>query len=192
MAMDVMYYGCGKYTDAFAADVNSFTEDTFNRLLPELSPARQKRVNSFRFMKDKMLSFGAGLLVDDFLFRNYGIRERDVFGYDKEGKPCLKGFSEVKISLSHSGGIALAAFSRKGAVGCDIEQETDDDGRIISDLSEHFFTDKERAEIRCREDFFRVWTKKEAVFKFGSDNYFIKEYKFENYFIAICGENYGY
>jgi phosphopantetheinyl transferase len=163
--------------------------EIFSKRLRTLSELRQNKVDSFRFMKDKLLSFCAGLLADDFLLQNYGLSERDSgFRYDCNGKPCFSNLPELNVSFSHSENIALAVFSDNGQVGCDAEQITNYNSPVTNELAKHFFTAEEQAEIHCGEDFFRIWTRKEAAFKLGLKDYFTLEYKIKDYFITVCSE----
>lgn len=94
------------------------------------------------------------------------------FGYGPRGKPLLEGPSQDKnicFNISHSGDLALFAFSRNREVGVDVERIRDD----ISDeeISKRFFSAGERSRLRITptqlqvQEFFRYWTCKEAYIK---------------------------
>ena len=94
------------------------------------------------------------------------------FSYSKKKKPSLgPGYANtgVTFNISHSGGIALFAFTRRRDVGVDVEQV-----RHNSDLeaiARRFFSEHEQSQLAnlpCEERvdaFFRCWTRKEAYLK---------------------------
>lgn len=87
----------------------------------------------------------------------------------KHGKPRLRnnGNDCVHFNLSHSGGIAVAAFCRAYSLGVDIERIRELDPA----LAEHHFSTRERDTLRglaaeqWQAGFFRCWTSKEALLK---------------------------
>ncbi|MDR1136073.1 MAG: 4'-phosphopantetheinyl transferase superfamily protein [Clostridiales Family XIII bacterium] len=131
---------------------------------------------SYRFSNDRMLSMGAGLLLD-YGLRQIGLREKDaMIHYDTGKKPALAG-GQVEFSLSHAGDYALAAFSVM-PVGADIEKNADGGVRRQESLglAERFFTEGECAYISRHDEseqaeaFMRLWRLKESfskMFGFG-------------------------
>jgi len=94
------------------------------------------------------------------------------FTYEAHGKPRLRlGDADppIRFNVSHSGGLAVYAFSCSREIGIDIEAIQPD--VALEDIAEHFFSSKELAEFRLlppeqrREGFFLCWTRKEAYFK---------------------------
>lgn len=139
----------------------------FSEYYKTMSYERQRKVDSYTFMKDKRLSLGAGILTDRGLSA-YGLCGRDAaVSYGKNGKPYLLRYPHIHFNLSHSGSRALAVFAEM-ETGCDIERIQKADLA----LAERFFTPKEYAFIaeqkgRERQDeaFFRLWTLKESFLK---------------------------
>lgn len=142
-------------------------EITFSEYYKAMSRERQRKVDFCLLGKDKRLSLGAGILMDQGLSA-WGLNEREtVVAYGEKGKPYLPRHPRIHFNLSHSGSKVLAVFA--GAeTGCDIEriQETD------PDLAKRFFTRQEYAFIvgqrgreRQDETFFRLWTLKESFLK---------------------------
>ena len=95
-----------------------------------------------------------------------------VFHYSEKEKPSLApahSVSTLEFNVSHSGGMALLAFSRERLLGVDVEQlRVDFDHAAIA---RRFFSEQERhqlAELAPGErfhGFFRCWTRKEAYIK---------------------------
>ena len=85
------------------------------------SSERKRTADSFRFMKDRMLSVGASALLDAGL-REFGLRERDMtYGRSEHGKPFFVNAPDIHFNISHSASKVAVAFSDR-EVGCDIEE----------------------------------------------------------------------
>jgi 4'-phosphopantetheinyl transferase len=91
-----------------------------------------------------------------------------VFAYNEFGKPELPG-SDVCFNLSHSHGMALAAFARGRAIGVDIERIREE--VIHERIADRFFSPAEARALASlpprqqAEAFFNCWTRKEAWIK---------------------------
>lgn len=80
------------------------------------------------------------------------------------GKPLLRDGVGLEFNVSHSGGFALIALSRTGAVGVDIERR--DDAANVASLATLTLSPSERAAGDVGVDaFFERWVAKEAVLK---------------------------
>jgi 4'-phosphopantetheinyl transferase len=93
-----------------------------------------------------------------------------VFSYSDKEKPSLNpSASRVEFNVSHSGGIALLAFTRERSLGVDVEQLRENFDHEA--IARRFFSEQERrqlAELTPSErfhGFFRCWTRKEAYIK---------------------------
>jgi 4'-phosphopantetheinyl transferase len=91
------------------------------------------------------------------------------FAYNANGKPSLSRPAPVRFNTSHSGGIALFAFTLESEIGVDVEQIRRLQG--IREIAGRFFCREEATELMAlpavhREAaFFRCWTRKEAYVK---------------------------
>ena len=84
--------------------------------------------------KDKMLSLGAGILIDKGL-ETFGLREANVrIAEGTYGKPYFPDYPDIHFSVSHSEKMVLAVFADT-EVGCDIEYMDSVDLK----LAERFF-----------------------------------------------------
>ncbi len=77
--------------------------------------------------------------------------------YEKSGKPYTE---KMNISISHSGSFVLVGFC-ESPIGVDIEALRAYDKRLIS----RYFSKDEQEYIKTDEDFFTLWTVKEAYLK---------------------------
>jgi 4'-phosphopantetheinyl transferase len=91
------------------------------------------------------------------------------FAVTESGKPYLPGVPELKFNLSHSHGVALVGVALAVEIGVDVERV-----RAMPDdeaIADRFFPPSEAAAhaavpaSRRGRDFFRRWTRIEAVLK---------------------------
>ena len=85
------------------------------------------------------------------------------FAVAEMGKPYLPGVPRLKFNLAHSHEMALVGVALDTEVGVDVEHV-----RPLSDyaaLAERFFPPAEAADVADERDFFRRWTRIEAVLK---------------------------
>jgi 4'-phosphopantetheinyl transferase len=85
------------------------------------------------------------------------------FAVSGTGKPFLPAVPQLKFNLSHSGEMALVAVTLEVEVGVDVEWI-----RPMPDyreIAERFFPQSEAGKVTDEADFFRRWTRLEAVVK---------------------------
>jgi 4'-phosphopantetheinyl transferase len=138
-----------------------------------LAPDECERAARFHFERDRRHFVAARGLLRVLLGRYLKLPPDGLrFAYTSYGKPHLaegSGGEWLRFNLSHSGGVALYAFSRGRELGVDIEQVRDDIEH--SQIAERFFSKHEVAALRDlpansqREAFFICWTRKEAYIK---------------------------
>ena len=152
----------------------------WSAFLDELPPARlawlsadeKDRAARFYFEPDRNRFVAARALLRDLLGRYLGLDPAAlVFGYGPRGKPSLAG--GLRFNVSHSGGLALLAFSEDRELGVDVEQE-----RPVPEaesIAERYFSPGEGRELGRQpaaerpQAFFRCWTRKEAFIKATGD-----------------------
>ena len=85
------------------------------------------------------------------------------FAISGNGKPFLPAAPHVKFNLSHSREMALVAVTPEVEVGVDVEwvRPMPD----YRDIAERFFPPSQAAQVTDEADFFRRWTRLEAVVK---------------------------
>jgi 4'-phosphopantetheinyl transferase len=135
-----------------------------------LSPEERARADRFRFAKDHNAYTIARAMLRLLLARYTHDDPKEIeFSYAVNGKPSLASEKKVSFNLSHSGELALYAFTRDSELGVDIERF-----RAMSDMEQvakHFFSKGEvndllsLAEEERQGAFFRCWTRKEAFVK---------------------------
>ncbi len=149
----------------------------FAKLRGTLSKLEAKRAERFAFERDRnvyTVAHGAlRLLLEHYLQRPASSFEFDLNAY---GKPSLRS-EEVEFNLTHSGDIALCAFSKHSEIGVDAELMRKDVNP--EELAERFFS---TSEIKCLQQgdpldrldrFYRCWTRKEAVVKAHGEGFSI-------------------
>jgi 4'-phosphopantetheinyl transferase len=140
---------------------------------PLLSTDELTRAERFHFESDRCkFTVGRGLLRV-ILDRYLGIESKNLeFAYSDLGKPTLKDFPNLKFNVTHSGELALMAFTLDREIGVDLEQIHPIDN--VQQLAEQFFSVLERDQLRASssdrlETFFSGWTRKEAWLKARGD-----------------------
>ncbi len=139
----------------------------FERLL---APDEKERAARFRFdhlRRSFVLARGAlRTLLGGYLQTSPVSIE---FEYGSKGKPALVAPAPIHFNASHSGGLAVFAFTCGCEIGVDVEKiRPIEEMRNIAD---HFFCPEEAAELMSlaaeqREyAFFLCWTRKEAYIK---------------------------
>ena len=149
-------------------EVNSFSNAELNRLFNYLSMEEKNKANNYHFEIDrKRYILGRAVLKQ--LIAKY--TKRDVhsihFGYNSSKKPFLvPNNNKLQFNLSHSGELIAIGFGfDEVKIGIDIEM-TDpsyDYDLILRD----YFTENEKGLIEefGYPAFFKIWTRKEALFK---------------------------
>jgi 4'-phosphopantetheinyl transferase len=148
-----------------------------SRWLKVLSDDEAKRGARFHFPVDRQRFVASRAFLRKILAGYLDADPSDLtFTYSKKEKPSLgPAFSNsgLTFNLSHSGGIALCAFSRCREVGVDVEQIRRDFD--VEGIARRFFSPHEQNELaqfptaERVEAFFRCWTRKEAYIKATGD-----------------------
>lgn len=138
-----------------------------------LSEDEQRRADRFRYERHRSRFIAGRGLLRMLLSRYLGTPAAALrFGYGPNEKPWLASPGPW-FNLSHSGDVALYAFSSQVEIGIDIELATADVGR--EGIAEHFFS---AAEVRRLQSlpralqpmaFLECWTRKEAFIKARGD-----------------------
>jgi len=137
--------------------------------------------------------------------RNMGLNPSEItVGKDKNGRPRIEGEGRIDFSISHSGRFVACAVSDEERVGVDIEKISRDSNYLK--IADRFLSEAERKEVKNADDFARMWTRKEAYYKYlgsgeslavtdsgSADGVYIESFLIENeYFLSVCSETKKY
>jgi 4'-phosphopantetheinyl transferase len=158
------------------ADLEAIGADE-SRWLQMLSSDELTRASRFHFSRDRQ-RFVAGRALLRTILSGYLRTDAHslIFSYSKKEKPSLasdQADSGVTFNVSHSGAIALLAFTRRREIGVDVEQVRKD--ADLEAIARRFFSTGEQNQLAAlpaeeRGDaFFRCWTRKEAYIKATGD-----------------------
>jgi 4'-phosphopantetheinyl transferase len=157
-------------------DLEAIGADEF-RWQQVLSSDELARAASFYFSRDRQRFIAARAWLRTILASYLGTDPISLsFSYSKRQKPSLGpafGSSDVTFNVSHSGGIALLAFTRGREIGVDVEQLRSNSD--LEGISRRFFSTREQSQLAAlpAEErvaaFFRCWTRKEAYIKATGD-----------------------
>ncbi len=143
-----------------------------DRLASVLSADELTRANRFRFARHRRRFIVARGVLRQLLGNYLNIEPKDLqFDYGDRGKPLLKleQIDHLQFNLSHSHEYALYGFTYHHLIGVDLEylREMPD----LLKIARRFFSPQEykllvEASDEARlEQFFRLWTAKEAYLK---------------------------
>ena len=142
----------------YLAEIKDVKPEHINQINAE----RRKKIERYKLEDDKKRCVLGGLLMRDFL------GDTEVYE-DENGKPLAR--NGVCFNLSHSGEYVAFAMSDY-QVGCDIEKP-----RIVpyEKMGKFVFCENEMDKIKNSPEkmgeFFRLWTKKEALLKCMGDGF---------------------
>ena len=138
-----------------------------------LSEDERARADRLRYTGDRRHFVVARAILRNLLSRYLNLDPEHLrFAYGPAGKPYLAhpiAMEPLSFNLAHSGAIALYAISRHERIGVDVELV-----RPVGELlpiADLFFTPEDAAllgslgELRRRDRFFQLWTRREAVGK---------------------------
>ena len=193
-------------------------DNLFLEYYNRMSVYRKEKIDRLKQRKDKNLSLAVGIIIDTYL-QSFGLRECDMNYSTKEnGKPFFTDFKNLHFNASHSGNIAVCAFS-ENEIGCDVQQIC----KARENVAKRFFTNNEYNYIYSCNDknihksftvderFARIWAIKESYLKLNGSglgggltsfdiiieentakiankDIWVKEYRYNNYYIALCSE----
>jgi len=158
----------------FVIDTSLFQAET-EMLGTYLNGCEKVRFERFRFKEDAdHFLITRGLLR--FLAGKYlNMKPGEIsFYHNKYGKPFLSNNSHLQFNVSHSKHISVIAFTSYDQVGIDIEFTNPE--LNFKALAETTFTDEEQTLLNelslgsIPQNFFKLWTKKEAVVKMSGNS----------------------
>ncbi|MGD0568944.1 MAG: 4'-phosphopantetheinyl transferase superfamily protein [Candidatus Sulfotelmatobacter sp.] len=142
-----------------------------------LSSDESTRAFRFHFSRDRRRYAASRALLRMILAAYLAVDPAELsFSYSDKEKPSLGAAhsgSGVTFNISHSGGIALLAFTRRREIGVDVEQIRSDFD--LEGIAQRFFSAHEQQELFAlpseerANGFFRCWTRKEAYIKATGD-----------------------
>jgi 4'-phosphopantetheinyl transferase len=142
-------------------------DEAFSRHLSRLPETFHKKILAYRRWEDKTSSlYGKLLLIKGLEDLGIVIPLSEV-KYSPFGRPYLA--DNVDFNISHSGNLVACAFATSGNIGLDLEEIKPIDLEIFND----HFSKEEWSAINSSdnkyEEFYRLWTIKEAALKSSGD-----------------------
>lgn len=160
----------------------AYLEKNYDSVINMLHPARREKVAKLKNKKAAYVSMTAGLLLQEVVEREFGLKPEDILiGRGENGKPYLKEYPEYQYNISHSGDMVMMAYSRQ-ELGVDIEELRVKDTKVAKrcfgpdeylyvlngsndrDGSASAGYGEDKKAERSRR-FFEIWTLKEAYLK---------------------------
>ncbi|MCR5526679.1 MAG: 4'-phosphopantetheinyl transferase superfamily protein [Lachnospiraceae bacterium] len=142
----------------------------FREMYHEMPMARQKKIDRIKVPEVRGVSLAAGILVNN-MCEAWHIDSRDLIT-SEYGKLMVPGGRPPYFSISHKHKLAVLAVSKDHQVGVDIEYIGLYRGAIVKrfyTVAEQAALDEIQDERKKREEFYRMWTMKEAYGKLVGD-----------------------
>ncbi|MCQ2387339.1 MAG: 4'-phosphopantetheinyl transferase superfamily protein [Clostridia bacterium] len=151
----------------YLLDINIFKKgENFSKYYQFLSDYRKNKINGIKGDKDKLLSLGAGVLLD-FALKKYNLNEKDMeYSFNDNNKPYFFSYPFIFFNISHSKEKVVLVVSDI-EVGCDIEYIKN----ANLSMAKRFFSEYENKYLFSLEEsarnreFFKLWVAKESVVK---------------------------
>lgn len=147
--------------------LKDFSEDEYNKCFSMMSEARKNAVLRYKNEKDRKRTVLGEYLARKAVSALLDVDEKSIrFDRDENGKPFVLGL-DAEFSVSHSGDAVVCAVCKE-KIGIDVELLRPINLRVTKIActeSEKDFIFSAESEEEQRERFFRIWTAKEAYFK---------------------------
>lgn len=163
----------------------------FEDYLYLLNAISVQKILSYHFRIDQVRSFTSELLKHYYLADILNIAPKDLIIKNSElGKPFLASHQNIDFSISHSGESVVMAIADR-PVGIDIEKI--DLNIDVTGMSKMVFSVSENNLINNNiQNFFLLWTKKEALFKAHGTGFINDYYNKTNLNIDLVEEKNEY
>lgn len=195
-----------------------FLQDSslFEHWYQKMPQNRKDKIDKMKPELSKRQSLGAGILIQEGLDK-YGIDGNAILSGSNE-KPYIESAHGLEFNASHSGDLAVCAFSDK-SVGIDLEKTKVFNRNLINFVykEEEIKYIKYRSNTQDDENclYTKLWTIKESIMKYYGkglsmdprkifvdlendykvyndgqilDNIFFTQYEYMGYHIAVCSE----
>lgn len=159
-------------------NISNVSDDEYRKWYSFMGAEKQNRVNRFRFIDDIKKTIAGDMLARTMIAHCCNVNYQDIVFYkNKYGKPFVKELP-IEFNISHSNDLVICAINDT-SIGVDIEKIRLVDLNIIE-------------KVCCKDElkyvlydnsykhFFKIWTFKEAYFKFIGTG--ITDFKSINYF----------
>ena len=155
------------YQTLVFTDMAQCSEEEVQRLLGAASPARREEALKFRHLSGKYNCLKSYEMLHQLLHEHYGIALDEDLRLDigEHGKPSLHDYPHIHFNLSHCPH-AIAVAVDDSPVGIDVERFIEPKPSLLR----YTMNDSEVQEVEAAEHpdeaFARLWTRKEALFKY--------------------------
>jgi 4'-phosphopantetheinyl transferase len=148
----------------FVNGIDAFDDNLVETCLSFFPNWRKDKMLNYKFLKGKLQCALAYLLLIHALREEGVFVDMPEFIYGEHNKPYLKNYPGWYFNISHCKNAVCCVLSRK-EVGIDIEEIKE----YKEDLAAYVSSDEELNMLHCcdnqADEFYKLWTRKEAVFK---------------------------
>lgn len=151
-------------------NIHEISEEQYRYYYAMMDEKKREKADRFRFPKDRQRTIAGEMLARQLLAPRCGMPEEALrFAVAEGGKPYVCNAEGHHFNISHSGDYVLCAVSN-APVGADIERIRQVEENLIryvctEEELQYTLSDEIQAAEKWRR-FFRIWTAKEAYFKY--------------------------
>ena len=182
----------------YVTNIDAFDEKFVEQCVSFFPKWRRDKMLLYKHLKGKVQNGLAYLLLVKALLDEGVLNELPIFDYNQHGKPFLKNYPDWYFNLSHCKTAVCCVLSRK-EIGVDIEEI----GVYKESLANYICNDNELDTLHNSEnkpeEFYKLWTQKEAVFKklgtgitkeikdiLNTPYINVETHKINNYYISVA------
>lgn len=188
----------------------------FNKYYNQTSSYRKNKIDRYKFRKDKNLSLAVSIILDYYLQGLNLKEADMHYSTKPNGKPFFTNYEHLHFNASHSDNVAICSFSDSeiGCDVQSLYKGQQDIAKRFFTAKEYDYICNEKKDsnenLTSDEKFTRIWAIKEAYLKLNgaglseglssfnvsidensvkindNNSINIKEYRFKDYFIAVC------
>lgn len=150
-------------------NIDTLGDDFINRCKGFLPEWRKNQMLKYKFQKGQVQNGLAYVLLVKLLCDECGdivLKNLPEFSYNEHEKPFLKNYPEWFFNISHCQ-TAVAVALADSPIGIDIEDVTRYKNNVATYVSNDLELKKINEDAHPEEVFIRLWTQKEAVFKYN-------------------------
>ena len=149
----------------YIADVTEMDKNFINQLYDDLPYYRKNKADKFRKSVDRNTCIVAYALLYESLITDFNLEKNDINILSSQfGKPYLNSFEGVYFNISHSNTLVTCVTSNF-EIGVDIEYLDKVDLKIMDIVCDPMELMKVDSSQNKYIDFYKIWTKKEAIVK---------------------------
>ena len=181
----------------FVDGIDAFDDSLIEKCMSFFPEWRKDKMLNYKFLKGKVQCALAYLLLIHALRKEGIFVDMPEFSYGEHGKPFLKNYPNWYFNISHCKNAVCCVLSQE-EVGIDIEEIKEYKESLAAYVSNDSELNALHNSDNQADDFYKLWTRKEAVFKLlgsgitndiknvlNNNDVFVDSYKLDNMWLSV-------